>query len=664
MTSLSDRQNVLFITQPLCHPTLGYGTFLGFRLRNRYHCHLLTQPCRVATHAVSQKVPIIFCCQKDKGPQDEQTKENNNNKDKKLSTVDHNNKEPVGWLSWRKSLSSLVSFLKEPLVIPKFLIILLAGSFVTVAITSSPFEPNRELQPLQQKVALFNFILEDIDRAYVEPVNIEKLFETGVNSMLGTLDPYTQFENNMEAQEMNLKTMGRYGGIGLGIAKDIRDNNKITVVSSFEGYAFDAGIRPGDVIMQVDGREVTGSNLEQVTEFLRGEPGSKVVLTVSRQGRSEPFQVELVRKMIRIPDVPAYGFIGNREDGIGYIRLQSFSRNAGAEVRSAVRDLQKTGNLKSLVLDLRDNPGGLLSAAVDVSEIFVPKGMVIVTTKGRLFHGEPYRSTRDALLFPNVRLGVLVNGRTASAAEIVSGAIQDNDLGIIIGSKTFGKGLVQNVEQLPFHTALKYTVGKYYTPSGRCIQSTYYSTSHDKLKITSINEKDRKEFKTKNGRFVLDSGGIGPDVLTPEAPFHELRRLLHQQGAYFYFANDFAAKHSQGIEPDFQVDESVYTLFQNYVEQEVLKGNLSFSSRFDETIAALENELREEGFQGSSKELEHVENILRNEIRNEFVHFAPLICHDLEDAIRARFQPESVRVMTSLTRDEQVVKVYERIIAK
>ncbi|GJQ13491.1 hypothetical protein GpartN1_g5282.t1 [Galdieria partita] len=594
----------------------------------------------------------LFCCQKpNEGP----------------SGSPHSHSKPNEQTSKVSSGNSLVSviqrlytwwsqFMSQPLIIPKNIAISASTLLLVIVITLNRSPPTGDWEPLQQKVALFNIILEDIQRAYVEKVDVDKLFETGVNAMLGSLDPYTQFENHIEAQEMNVKAMGRYGGVGLVIAKDIRDKDQIIIVSSFESYAFDAGLRPGDRLLQVDGHPVVGQDLEGMTQLLRGDAGTQVTVRVSRPGISEPFDVTLTRQLVRVSDVPAYGFIGNRQDGVGYIRLQSFSSNACTQVRNAIQDLQKSGQLKSLVLDLRDNPGGLLSSAIDVAELFVPKGSTIVSVKGRILQEKHYQSRKMPLLSPHIRLGVVVNSRTASAAEIVAGAIQDNDLGVVFGSQTFGKGLVQNVDQLPFQTALKYTVGKYYTPSGRCIQSSSYSLDHEKLKITAINEKERKVFKTKNGRSVYDSGGIEPDFQWEEAPIHEWRRLLHQQGLLFYFANDYAAEHPEGIDRNFYVDDALYAKFQKYVMNQIACGSFSILSRFEEPLTSLENDLDQQGYRETSKSLKKVANSLKLEIESELRNFDSGIRHDLEDSIRARFQPDSIRIMAGLSRDEEIFK--------
>lgn len=337
---------------------------------------------------------------------------------------------------------------------------------------------------VREKTTLFEYILTDLQRGYVEEVDMDALFEAGVEGMLGTLDPYTSFESVAEARELSLKTAGKYGGVGLGISLDRRDPSRVVVISAFEGYAYDAGVRPGDVLETVNGQPVANLGVSATSDLLRGDPGTPVSITVARSGEPAALSFSLTRRRVVIKDVPVAALLGAPAEGVAYIRLASFARDAAEECRFALRGLDAAvreaggSGVTSLVLDLRGNPGGLLTSAVEVAEVVLPKGSVVVSTKGRGLGQEPrYVSSAEPAIGPAVRLAVLVNGGTASASEIVAGAVQDLDRGVVVGSRTFGKGLVQNVQTLPYDTALKYTVGKYYTPSGRCIQATNYSTA-------------------------------------------------------------------------------------------------------------------------------------------------------------------------------------------
>ena len=527
-----------------------------------------------------------------------------------------------------------------------------------------PGSPGTGDSLLREKVTLFDFILQDINTSYVDKVDINRMFETGVNSMLGTLDPYTQFENNSQAMEMSVKTNGRYAGVGLGIsatdplAKDIE--RSIVVVSAFEGYAFDAGVRPGDVVKQVSGKAVGDMTLEQVTDMLRGEPGTTVDLAVSREGSRGLLRFSLARRNVHIKDVPVATFVGNPKDRIGYIRLQSFAKDAAAEVKDAIRTLMATpGNegtekgIKALVLDLRGNPGGLLNAAIEVSELILPQESTIVSTKGRgIGLGPVYKSSVDPILPSDIPLAVLVNGQTASASEIVAGAVQDLDQGIIVGSRTFGKGLVQNIQELPFNTALKYTVGKYYTPSGRCIQALNYEQSDgdSPLEGKRVEESQRREFRTRRERVVRDGGGIEPDVEVVRRPsFLEL--ALQKQNMYFRFATRYAAETKREVLPqDFSVSDGIYKDFIKFVSSSEFR----YESRFDEAFDQLDGMFKDVGYDAARGKVLDLKKATESEMKSDFLRHEGDIRSQIESAVRYRFQPDSQRIIAELKGDEQL----------
>ena len=578
----------------------------------------------------------------------------------------------------------LRAFMADPvrLSIPKPVAIVL-GTIVAVLIALLvPFTPDMKIESrIREKVALFDFVLTDVVRSYVDPVDVDKLFDAGVDGMLGTLDPYTQFEGNIAAREMKLKTSGQYGGVGLGIAQSVKHPDETLVVNAFEGYAFDRGVRVGDVIEQVEGASVRGMPLDKITELLRGEPGTIVRVRLSRESTAAPdgrrsFEVALPRRLVRIRDVPLYGYISG-DDGIGYIRLQSFASQAGREVRLAIDSMLHNGELKTLVLDLRSNPGGLLDAAVETAEALVPKGSAVVSTKGRALGETIYVSDEEPALPADVRLVVLANEATASAAEIVAGAVQDLDRGVIVGARTFGKGLVQNVESLPFNTALKYTVGKYYTPSGRCIQSVTYSEASASLpgadgagrftdpagnmlpalppaggpprfSSNKVQETERREFRTLHGRTVRDGGGIEPDVASAPPKPSELEASLIDEGKFFFFANRYASQHTS-LSEDFQVDDALYKQFQDYVTQDT--AGMKLTTRFEPGFKLFETVLDEAGYREARKAVERVRDLLIEEMRRDFGRHADSIRQRLEDAIRQRFEPESKRLSAALRHD-------------
>lgn len=559
---------------------------------------------------------------------------------------------------------------------------LATGLAISVVLVFFPGNLSSSDALLREKVTLFDFILQDINSSYVDKVDINRLFETGVNSMLGTLDPYTQFENNTQAMEMSVKTNGKYAGVGLVISVGdptgkARDK-PIIVVSAFEGYAFDAGIRPGDIIETVDNTPVSGNSLERVSEMLRGEPGTAVGVSVRREGFRDPLTFSLSRRSVHIRDVPASTFVGQPEDAIGYIRLQSFSKDAATEVKEAVQRLtsdvasrQSQRGLQGLVLDLRGNPGGLLSAAIEVAEVFLPKDSVVVSTKGRgLGLGPVYISSQDPALPSNVPIAVLVDGQTASASEIVAGALQDLDYGVIVGSKTFGKGLVQNVQELPFNTALKYTVGKYYTPSGRCIQALNYEQAEGDgpPEVKKVEESQRKEFRTRMGRIVRDGGGIEPDVDVQGRPSF-LEIALQRQNMYFRYASRYGADTKmQTLPDDFTVTDMIYRDFVKFVTSSEFK----YESSFDQAFVQLNDMFKDVGYESAQEKVNDLKRVTESEMKSDFLRHEKDIRSQLESAIRYRFQPDSQRIIAELKNDDQLAqavlvlknsKEYNRLLA-
>ena len=354
--------------------------------------------------------------------------------------------------------------------------VLFGGTIVGTANVITEYLQEDENGPVLERTLQFGTILENVMTGYVDQnVDLNKLFETGVNSMLETLDPFSTYENVQASEDLQVRTTGRYGGVGLTIGKG--GDEEVLVISALEGFAFDAGVRPGDRILKIDGVRTRDKEVDEVKNLLRGEPGSSLVLTVQRDGAPEgTLDIQVPRKLVRLPDVTLAAV---DRDGVGYMKLEGFSEGTAQETGRAILRMQKEagGELEALIIDMRDNPGGLLDAAVAVSQQLVPEGTEIVSTAGRVY-GEgaslSYRSTKPPLLSPRTRVVVLVNPNTASAAEIVTGVVQDTDRGVVVGERTYGKGLVQIVEPLPGGGALKLTVAKYYTPSGRCIQAVDY----------------------------------------------------------------------------------------------------------------------------------------------------------------------------------------------
>ncbi|CEM03607.1 unnamed protein product [Vitrella brassicaformis CCMP3155] len=490
-----------------------------------------------------------------------------------------------------------------------------------------------------------------------------------------------------------------------------KDPTGIIVMGAFEGYAFDAGMRVGDHLVEVEGRPVANLSPEEVKNMLRGPPDSQVNVAFIRDGVDGLQSVTLTRRLVRVPNVKLFQYLGSRDDGIGYIQLSGFSASSFAEMRVALRWLQQNApraGLDGVVLNLRGNPGGLLNSAVDIASLFVPKGSEIVSAQGRSFVRVAYKSTTEPVLDPSVKLVLLTNEATASAAEIVSGAIQDLDCGVIVGTgRTFGKGLVQNVEALPFDTALKYTVAKYYTPSGRCIQSVKYSEGGVNMADAStttpnedtqgtptapqennngpsttdpqsrrngrrkaddsdlrylsdeISESERKVFKTRGGRYVRDGGGIEADVKVNLPKTSPLEITLISQGAMFDYAAEWSKFNEYRGEIDSQIDD-IYDAFQGWVLERVKSGKIKLDTLYASQLNDLGTLLKELDRSDQSytkaveKGIQQLREDLAKEIKNDFVRNAKELKLDLADAIKQRYLPDTLRLSQNLQYDPMV----------
>lgn len=444
--------------------------------------------------------------------------------------------------------------------------------------------------------------------------------------------------------------------------------NGIRVVNAFEGYAFDYGMRVGDKLVAIDDHEITeDTSVEQVRNNLRGEPGTLVSISFEREGVKGVQTVTMPRQVVRIRDVKLATLVGNPADGVGYIQLTGFASETGREVRQAILALQRAAedasggerSLQGLILDLRGNPGGLLTSAVDVASLLVPNGSDIVSAKGRGFPGILYRSRVDPVLDSNTKLAVLVNGNTASAAEIVSGAIQDLDVGVIVGGdRTFGKGLVQNVEELPFNSALKFTVAKYYTPSGRCIQGINYKEGSGKgedearYQASKVAEKDKQTYFTRLGRAVRDGGGIEVDYKVAAPKASALEVTLLRSGLLSDFAAEWSKKHE--LTKDFSVDADTYKSFQNFVAEKQRAGDVKLESLYGRPLSDLKSALKKSGYKGSEKMLENLQTSIIKDIQRDFDRYSKDIKEDISQTILSRYLPESMLIERGLQSDKQV----------
>jgi len=498
---------------------------------------------------------------------------------------------------------------------------------------------------LRKNFQIFGAAYEELVTGYVEPLDPQHLMQTGMDAMLSELDPYTTFIDEADNADLNIITRGRYGGVGLNVGKR---GGKITVLSPIEGASgYKQGVRAGDVIVRIADQPAKSLSMADVRTLLRGEPGTTVEITVRREGTPTPIDFTLTREQVQLDNVTYSGFVG-REDAtgrVGYVKLERFTREAGLEVRDAIRSLQDQSALRGLVLDLRGNPGGLLDAAVDVTELFVPRGSVVVSTRGRLPETErTYRSDRVPMA-PDLPLVVLVDGFSASASEIVAGAIQDLDRGVVMGTTTYGKGLVQVVRSLPHNTSLKMTTAKYYTPSGRSIQSVNYSGGESAAVPDSVG----RLFQTKGGRTVRDQHGIEPDVTVTEAPTSELEEALQRRAAFFFYANHVAAE-QDSLDATYASDDQTLQEFRRWLEAE----GFDYPTDAETAVLTLEEQFEADGYDDVSDEVASLQAALRREKADDFNEHATALKRHLDREILARFVSERERIEKTLGYDRRV----------
>lgn len=448
---------------------------------------------------------------------------------------------------------------------------------------------------------IFHNVLRTIDNYYVDSVDIGKIVNNGIENMLLDIDPYTVYYPQDKQSDIKMLTTGKYAGIG-AIIRKYQDCSWIVVEEPYQNMpAHRAGLKAGDEILRVDGMDMKNKTTEFVSDNLRGAPNSKLTVTVRRPGVQDTLDIEIVRSAIALPPVPYYGII----NGYGYILLDSFTEGCSQIVRNAVTGLMHS-KIKGVILDLRNNGGGLLDEAVKIAGLFVPEGTVITTTRGAKASESREYATKSKPVDTKIPLAVLVNNASASASEIVSGALQDLDRAVIIGNRTFGKGLVQSTRTLPYGGTLKITTAKYYIPSGRCIQAIDYSKHNSNGKGSLIPDSLTSIFYTMNGRQVRDGGGIRPDIECKLDTMSELLYAISVSKQYFDYLNNYCVGHKT-IAPlkDFSVTDADYRDFKKFMTDNGFK----YKNATNHLIEDLKQVAKEEHLYNIAKEqIEALEN--------------------------------------------------------
>ena len=504
-------------------------------------------------------------------------------------------------------------------------IVLFIGNITAFAQQENNFEISKNLE-------IYGDVLRQLNLNYADDINPGELNQDAIDAMLNSLDPYTVYIPESRIEDFELMSKGEYGGIGSMIQKQ---GDWVVIAEPYEGFpAQKSGLRAGDEIRAIDGESAEGKSTSDVSEKLKGTPGTSIRVTVRHFGDDKDIDYTITRQKVKIPNVPYFGMVS---ENVGYISLLQFSQNAGNNVRDAFVALKKEHkNLKGVILDLRSNGGGLLSEAVTISNIWLPKNQLIVKTKGKRKENTHTYSTLANATDAKMPVVILVNDNTASASEIVTGSIQDYDRGVIIGQRTFGKGLVQNVLPLAYNSKIKVTIAKYYIPSGRCIQAINYFNRENGDGPSKVPDSLINEFKTKGGRVVYDGGGIEPDIKMEPQKFNQITGDLYAQNYIFKFANNFVANHDSIVSAgEFTVSDTLFDAFKDFVgdkfdyktETEEVISRLkesaereAYSSAIDSTIKILEAEVKEEKKKDLDKNKKEIKQLLRIEIVTRYYY--------------------------------------------
>lgn len=523
------------------------------------------------------------------------------------------------------------------------LIILLSVGFTTIR--------NKDLE-LIKNLDIYYTLFRELNMFYVDETDPEKLVTTSIDAMLSSLDPYTTYIPESDMDDFKFQTTGEYGGIGSLIR---RSDDHVIIADPYDGFpAAKAGIRTGDKIINVDGVSTQHMAIESVSEKLKGKPGTEFTLTVERYGEDQPLDFTMVREKISIRNVPYFGMIDTHT---GYIRISNFTTGAGKEVETALKSLKRDENLNSLVLDLRSNPGGLLIEAVRICNLFVNKGEMIVSTKGKVKQWDSEYITQLEPVDKEIPIVVMINRASASASEIVAGALQDLDRAVIVGQRTFGKGLVQTSRPLKYNAQLKVTTAKYYIPSGRCIQALDYSQRNKDGSVGVIPDSLITEYKTKNGRLVYDGGGIQPDYEVIPEMLSEITLQLFTQNMLFDYATRYRCTNEEIDAPEsFTLSNDDYNSFKSFIEEQ----NFEFQTASEKLFKDLKKTAkREKYYDLADEEFSSLEHKLTHNNLKDLETFQDEIRQFLSEEIVNRYYYQAGRILAQIQEDKQLDKAVE-----
>ena len=503
---------------------------------------------------------------------------------------------------------------------------------------------------IAKSLDIYNSLLRELNLNYVDEINPGELNETAIKAMLDDLDPYTVFIPESDIENAKFMTTGEYGGIGALIQYD----GEYTRISEpYLGWpAQKAGLIAGDVILEVNGVDCKKKNTQQVSEMLKGQPGTELTMKIKRYGEEKPLTKVLKREKVKIDNIPYYTVFDN---GVAYLSLSGFTRDVAKEMKEKFLEMKKNHQLKGFILDLRGNGGGLMNEAVDIVNLFIPKGKMVVSMRGKAANANSTHPTMNDPVDLEIPLAILVDGNSASASEIVAGAIQDYDRGVILGERTFGKGLVQNILPLSYNTQMKVTIAHYYIPSGRCIQEIDYSHKKDTTQAKA--DTLGKAFTTVGGRTVYEGHGITPDVKVKRDPYATVTAYLYGKSYIFDYANKFYSEHKTIDSADrFQIDEATYQDFMRFVKDK----KFSYTTESEKAIEKLKKVAKDEGYLDKIQpQIDQLEKNFAAEKENDLLNNRKDIEELLRSEIVGRYYYQKGRIISSLNDDPDLKRAFE-----